>query len=96
MGPPLQQKSLWCSKGMMSREFTGHVHVGEWSAGSAALALGLVPLFFGRVQPCLGADVDRNVGVKRLIIPGHDLIFHRIHTIIFPCVPGLSQHVKPA
>lgn len=38
-----QDQSLWCSKGMMSRGFTGHVHVGEWSAGRAALALRLVP-----------------------------------------------------
>lgn len=42
-GTTIREESLWCSKGMMSREFTGHVHVGEWSAGSVALALRLVP-----------------------------------------------------
>lgn len=105
-----ETEGLWCTKGMMSREFTGHVHVGEVVCRQCGIdaktcAFGIHKnagsqlrsrLFFGRVEACLGADVDCDVGVKRLVIPGYDFILHRIHTVFSPCMPGLSQHVKPA
>lgn len=111
MAPLLQRKTegLWCSKGMMSHELSGHVHVGEvvcrqCGTGAKTCASGIhknagsqlrSSFFFRRVQACLGANVDRDVGVKRLVIPGYDLILHRIHAVFFPRMPGLSQHVKP-
>lgn len=51
---------------------------------------------FGWVQACLCADVDCDVGVKRLVIPGYDLKLHCIHAVFFPRMTGLGQHVKPA
>lgn len=64
-----ETEGVWCSKGMMSLEFTGHVRVMKWSAGSAALTLRLVPLGSTRM---LGVNYEAGfflVGCRPASVP---------------------------
>lgn len=64
-----ETEGVWCSKGIMSLEFTGHVRVMKWSAGSAALTLRLVPLGSTRM---LGVNYEAGfflVGCRPASVP---------------------------
>lgn len=47
------------------------------------------------MQAGLGADVDRDVGVKRQVLPRDDLVLGRVHPVLLPGVTGLGEHVEP-
>lgn len=47
------------------------------------------------MQAGLGADVDRDVGVKRQVLPRDDLVLGRVHPVLLPGLTGLGEHVEP-
>lgn len=44
----------------------------------------------------LGADVDSDVGVERLVFPRHELVVHRVHSVQLPRLLCLRQQTEPA
>lgn len=46
------------------------------------------------MQAGLGADVDRDVGVKRQVLPRDDLVLGRVHPVLLPGLTGLGEHVE--